>query len=173
MVWVSHYVIGLNEYTCKEVGVPIPTCCPTLSRPILFPISSSPSAKLSKLVLWDLQNGTDARLSCNPGASMMQHTTVVNNNRMAYMILLAMELLHILGQQLQIAQAAEPKQQAAVLPREIIAPIVKIYFWIWKKISSYFSDSGFHDNTFCWSNSFVFWLNTKDKIVAEFFLFYP
>ena len=59
---------------------------------------------------------------------MMQHTTVVNNNRMAYMILLAMELLHILGQQLQIAQAAEPKQQAAVLPREIIAPIVKIYF---------------------------------------------
>jgi len=40
------------------------------------------------------------------------------------MILLAMELLHMLGQQLQIAQAAEPKQQAAVLPREIIAPIL-------------------------------------------------
>jgi len=55
---------------------------------------------------------------------MMQHTTVVNNNKMAYMILLAMELLHILGQHWQIAQAAEPKQQAAVLPREMIAPIL-------------------------------------------------
>ena len=44
---------------------------------------------------------------------------------MEYMILLAMELLHMLGQQLQMAQAAEPKQQAAVLPREMIAPIVQ------------------------------------------------
>ena len=32
------------------------------------------------------------------------------------MILVAMELLHTEGQQLQMAQAAEPKQQAAVLP---------------------------------------------------------
>jgi len=46
---------------------------------------------------------------------------------MAYMSLLAMELLHMLGQQLQIAQAAEPKQQAAVLPREMMAPIVAEY----------------------------------------------
>jgi len=43
---------------------------------------------------------------------------------MAYMMRLAMELLHILGQQLQMAHAAEPKQQAAVLPRDIIAPMV-------------------------------------------------
>ena len=58
---------------------------------------------------------------------MMQQTTVVSSSRMAYMILLAMELLHMLGQQLQMAQAAEPKQQAAVLPREIMAPIVVTY----------------------------------------------
>ena len=33
------------------------------------------------------------------------------------MILEAMLLLHMLGQQLQIAQAAWPKQQAAMLPK--------------------------------------------------------
>jgi len=54
---------------------------------------------------------------------------------MAYMILLAIELLHMLGQQLQIAQAADPKQQAAVLPREIIAPMVNTYFYIMSVIS--------------------------------------
>jgi len=54
----------------------------------------------------------------------MQQTTVLRSNRIAYMILLAMELLHMLGQHLQMAQAADPKQQAAVLPREIMAPIV-------------------------------------------------
>ena len=35
------------------------------------------------------------------------------------MILVAMELLHTEGQQLQMAQAAEPKQQAAVLPKPL------------------------------------------------------
>jgi len=55
----------------------------------------------------------------------MHDTTVVNSSRIEYMILEAMELLHIEGQQLQIAQAAEPKQHAAVLPNEIIAPIFR------------------------------------------------
>ena len=32
--------------------------------------------------------------------------------------------LQVLGQHWQMAQAAEPKQQAAVLPREMMAPIV-------------------------------------------------
>jgi len=54
----------------------------------------------------------------------MQHMTVVTNKRMAYMILLAMDELHMLGQHWQMAQAAEPKQHAAVLPREMMAPIV-------------------------------------------------
>jgi len=54
----------------------------------------------------------------------MQQMTVVTNRRMAYMILLAMEELHMLGQHWQIAHAADPKQQAAVLPREMMAPIV-------------------------------------------------
>ena len=40
------------------------------------------------------------------------------------MILEAMLLLQVLGQHWQMAQAAEPKQQAAVLPRDIIAPIL-------------------------------------------------
>ena len=39
----------------------------------------------------------------------------------------------MLGQQLQMAQAAEPKQQAAVLPREIMAPIVVSYLVIYLK----------------------------------------
>jgi hypothetical protein len=56
---------------------------------------------------------------------MMQQMTVVTNKRMAYMILLAMEELHMLGQHWQMAQAAEPKQHAAVLPREMMAPIVE------------------------------------------------
>ena len=107
----------------------MPTLCPTLSSPILLPRSSNPSEKVSNVVLWVLQNGTEARLSCRPGASMMQQTTVVSSSMMAYMILLAMELLHMLGQQLQMAQAAEPKQQAAVLPREIMAPIADIYLY--------------------------------------------
>lgn len=34
--------------------------------------------------------------------------------------------LHELGQHWQMAQAADPKQQAAVLPREIMAPITKL-----------------------------------------------
>ena len=42
------------------------------------------------------------------------------------MILLAMLELQEEGQQLQMAQAADPKQQAAVLPSEIIAPILNL-----------------------------------------------
>ena len=38
-----------------------------------------------------------------------------------------MLLLQLLGQHEQMAQAAEPKQHAAVLPRDIIAPIVSAY----------------------------------------------
>jgi len=54
---------------------------------------------------------------------MMQETTMVRNNMMEYIILVVIELLHILGQQLHKAHAAEPKQHDAVLPREIMAPI--------------------------------------------------
>ena len=80
------------------------------------------------------KSATLASVSCKPGASMMQQITVVTSRRMAYlinwnqvitctmytklcvllliayMILLAMEELHMLGQHWQIAQAAEPKQ---------------------------------------------------------------
>ena len=80
------------------------------------------------------ESATLASVSCKPGASMMQQITVVTSRRMAYlinwnqvitctiytqlcvllliayMILLAMEELHMLGQHWQIAQAAEPKQ---------------------------------------------------------------
>merc|ERR1719187_2366653 len=55
----------------------------------------------------------------------MQQTTVVRRSRMAYINLEAMLLLQLLGQHWQMAQAAEPKQQAAVLPREMMAPIVQ------------------------------------------------
>jgi len=55
---------------------------------------------------------------------MIQQTTVERRRSMAYMILLAMELLHMLGQHWQMAQAACPKQQAAVLPRDMMPPIV-------------------------------------------------
>ena len=44
---------------------------------------------------------------------------------LSYMILLAMEELHMLGQHWQMAQAAEPKQQAAVLPSEMMAPMLR------------------------------------------------
>jgi len=55
----------------------------------------------------------------------MQDTIVVNKSRMEYMILVAIELLHMDGQHWQIAQAADPKQQAAVLPSDMIAPITE------------------------------------------------
>ena len=89
-----------------------------------------------------LQKGTEAKLSCSPGASMMQQTIVVSSSRMAYInlhntesVILpssslgtdleAMLLLQLLGQHWQMAQAAEPKQQAAVLAREMMAPILQ------------------------------------------------
>merc|ERR1719325_67358 len=104
----------------------MPTSCPTLPRPMAEPASSRPAEKVSRPPWWLRQKGTLARLSWRPGASMMQHTTVVSSSRIAYMILDAMLLLQELGQHWQMAQAAEPKQQAAVLPSEMMAPILHL-----------------------------------------------
>ena len=94
------------------------------------------------------KSATLASVSCKPGASMMQQITVVTSRRMAYlinwnqvitctiytqlcvllliayMILLAMEELHMLGQHWQIAQAAEPKQ----LKRRKVKTLSSLYF---------------------------------------------
>ena len=44
-----------------------------------------------------------------------------------------MLLLQLLGQHWQMAQAAEPKQQAAVLAREMMAPILQSHrVTVWK-----------------------------------------
>jgi len=58
----------------------------------------------------------------------MQQIIMVMSNMMEYITLVVIELLHILGQQLHTAQAADPKQHAAELPREIIAPINFLYY---------------------------------------------
>ena len=55
--------------------------CPT---PNPSPISSNVSPKLSREDLWDLQKGTEDRLSWSPGANMIQQTMVVSSKRMAY-----------------------------------------------------------------------------------------
>ena len=76
---------------------------------------------------------------------MTQHTMVVRSSSSAYMILVIIVLsvalrtvysavthleatleLQELGQHWQMAQAADPKQQAAVLPREMMAPITRL-----------------------------------------------
>ena len=98
-----------------------------------------------------LQKGTDANLSCSPGANNIHDTTVVISNIKAYMILAEVEFLirkrFLFGMLLIIyickktpgilsylhdgqavqhnEQAAEPQQQAR-LPIERIPPIVNL-----------------------------------------------
>ena len=72
----------------------MPTSWPTLPRPMALPASSSPAEKVSRLPWWLRQKGTLARLSWRPGASMMQHTTVVSSSRIAYMILKKKKVVH-------------------------------------------------------------------------------
>ena len=53
---------------------------------------------------------------------MMHHTPGVRDESHLEATLELQEL----GQHWQMAQAADPKQQAAVLPREMMAPITKL-----------------------------------------------
>ena len=126
----------------EEASMPI--SWPRSPAPMAWPNWSRLSEAAERPPLCVLQKGTDLRLSWRPGASMMQHTMVVSSSSSAYMILVIMVLsvalspvyravthleatleLQELGQHWQMAHAADPKQQAAVLPREMMAPITR------------------------------------------------
>lgn len=123
----------------------MPISWPRSPAPMAWPNWSRLSEAAERPPLCVLQKGTDLRLSWRPGASMMQHTMVVSSSSSAYMILVIIVLvspsgqctvavthleatleLQELGQHWQMAHAADPKQQAAVLPREIMAPITRL-----------------------------------------------
>ena len=79
-----------------------------------------PEGNLDALVIWSTQKKQKSSWAWN----WESYYTVLWGSlgkvywrKKPYMILEAMELLHIDGQQLQIAQAAWPKQQAAVPAR--------------------------------------------------------
>ena len=121
----------------------MPISWPKSPAPMAWPNWSRLSEAAERPPLCVLQKGTDLRLSWRPGASMMQQTMVVSSSSSAYMILVIMlsvalsavyrAVTHLeatlelqeLGQHWQMAHAADPKQQAAVLPREMMAPITR------------------------------------------------